>query len=67
MRLTIENESLSDLVEISLRLDGIPVMAEDSGEAALIIGDVPGFNSLAEEVGVPVPSGFGAFAGGRRS
>jgi diguanylate cyclase (GGDEF)-like protein len=57
VRLLFGNEALNDLVEISLRLDGIPVESEPNGTPGLIIGDPEGYNNLKEEEIPPVPQG----------
>jgi diguanylate cyclase (GGDEF)-like protein len=57
VRLSIDNQSLSDLVEISLRLDGIPVQAEPSENPGLIIADIAAYQDLSEEAELPVSNG----------
>jgi diguanylate cyclase (GGDEF)-like protein len=56
VRLSIEDQALSDLVEISLRLDGIHVEEEHSDNPALIIADTSGYRALSESEAKPAPS-----------
>lgn len=54
VRLSISNGTLADLVEISLRLDDIPVEEEPSDNPALIILDLPSFQKPSEEADTPL-------------
>jgi len=46
VRLLISDPTLADLVEITLRLDGVTVEDEETGRATLLIADSPGLQKL---------------------
>jgi GGDEF domain-containing protein len=45
VRLSIKDPALSEIVEITLRLEGIPLLDEEKSTPSLIVSDPDGFNS----------------------